>query len=133
MSVAKFKRVVVWPKFSKFIRLRDCLRTTSKNYLGICISCDLPFPFESLQAGHFLPGRHNANLFYERGVHAQCRKCNLFLHGAQYRYSQALIRLYGKGIIEEIQENDKIIKKFTMFELEMLLNHYGTEIRRLGL
>ena len=61
-----------WVVFSEFIRKRDCLLTTGLIDYGKCITCDKTVPMKLLQAGHFIAGRHNANLFSERGTHAQC-------------------------------------------------------------
>jgi len=81
----KRKRVTItslkeklWVLFSRYIRRRDCLITTGSTEYGECITCDGTFEFDQLQAGHFISGRHNANLFSERGVHAQCIKCNRY-------------------------------------------------------
>ena len=130
-TAAKYKRLVVWPIFSQYTRLRDCLRTTGTIYIGACISCGREFDIGRLQAGHFIPGRHNSNLFYERGCHAQCERCNAFLAGNQYSYGQALIKLYGKGIIEELWANERIIKKFRRDELVLLAQELREKIKKL--
>ena len=53
----------VWDLFSKYVRLRDCLETTGSIKRGKCFTCSKELPFNELQAGHFISGRHNANLF----------------------------------------------------------------------
>jgi len=107
-----------WKEFSIFIRTRDCLRTTGKPDWGHCISCGRLFPFKKLQAGHFVSGRNNANLFYEKGCHIQCMRCNIFLAGNVLDYMDSIIKLYGKGIIKKLRDNDKKELTFTVEYLE---------------
>ena len=39
-TAAKYKKDIVWPLFSKYIRTRDCLRTTGCASFGLCITCE---------------------------------------------------------------------------------------------
>jgi len=84
-----------------------------------------------LQGGHFIPGRHNANLFNERGVHAQCYNCNVNLKGNTLNYRRAIIKLYGEGADEEIEKEVAVIKKFTVDELEELIKSLKEKIKLL--
>ena len=118
-TVAKAKKKV-WTVFSVYIRMRDCLRTTGCTSWGLCITCGKRNHFKLLQAGHFIPGRHNANLFSEKGVHAQCYNCNVNLRGNTLEYRRKIIELYGEGVDEELEETDKQVRKFTIPELEEL-------------
>lgn len=68
-AIAKDK---AWDSFSIYIRTRDCLRFTGDPTQGKCITCNKPFDFKHLQAGHFINGRGNAVLFDERLVYSQC-------------------------------------------------------------
>ena len=61
-----------WQEFSKWIRLRDCVKTTGDTESGVCITCGKLIPFKQSQAGHFIAGRVNAVLFDEDIVHLQC-------------------------------------------------------------
>jgi len=127
-TVSSLKRRV-WEVFSIYIRRRDCLRATGSPDYGECISCGQPFEFHQLQAGHFIPGRHNANLFSERGVHAQCARCNGVLSGNVLEYRRQIIKLYGEGADEELEAEARQIKKFTVGELEELLIYYQNKIK----
>ena len=113
----KTAKARAWKAFSLYIRTRDCLATTGDPTRGRCFTSDKEYPLEELDAGHFIPGRHNANLFYEKGCHAQSRYDNRYLYGRQYRYSEKLIKMYGKGVIKELFENDKKYLKFTAKDL----------------
>ena len=121
----------LWETFSIYTRTRDCIRTTGTIEYGLCISCSKPYPFKKLQAGHFIPGRRNSNLFYERGCHAQCYNCNINLKGNLLNYMDALIKLYYPEIIEELRENDRQRLKFIEVDLREHNIYYKDEIRKL--
>lgn len=118
-TVAKVKKEV-WAVFSKCIRLRDCLLTTGCTSWGLCITCGKRYHFKLLQAGHFISGRHNANLFSEKGTHAQCYNCNINLRGNTLEYRRQIIKMYGEGADLELEEEARQIKKFTIPELREL-------------
>lgn len=120
-----------WKAFSKYIRIRDCIRTMKSLEYGKCISCGRVYPINKLQAGHFVPGRHNANLFYEKGCHIQCMGCNIYKYGNVLNYMDGLIKLYGKKIVAEIRDNDKTTFKFTVEILEEKRKFYIEETKKL--
>ena len=113
-----------WYAFSQFIRTRDCLMTTGTPDRGKCITCEHEFPFKDLQAGHFIPGRHNGNLFSEEGTHAQCRSCNLWCGGKPLEYRRAIIALYGDGYDEVLEQEAREIKKYSVEDLTNLAKEY---------
>lgn len=122
----------VWAIFSRYIRLRDCKFTTKTLTHGKCITCDTKLSFNELQAGHFIAGRHNANLFSEEGCHAQCKTCNILKGGNTLVYRRKIIELYGDGYDEVLEKEAQIIKKFTIEELLELEAYYKAEIKKLG-
>ena len=127
LTVAKIKKEL-WPVFSKWIRTRDCLRTTGCKAWGLCITCGRRYHFKLLQAGHFIPGRHNSNLFNEKGCHAQCYHCNINLRGNTLEYRRQIIKLYGEGVDERLEEEARKIRKFTIAELLELKSYYEVEL-----
>ena len=129
-SVRKLKRKC-WVVFSIYTRKKDCLRTTGSLEYGECITCNETLEFKKLQAGHFIAGRHNANLFSERGVHAQCRRCNILENGRPLEYRRQIIKLYGEGADLELEEEAKQLKKFTSDELEGMIEEYKNKILEL--
>ena len=126
-TLAKMKKKV-WEVFSKYIRLRDCLRTTGCSSWGLCVTCGKRYHIKLLQAGHYVAGRTNAILFSERGVHAQCYNCNINLRGNTLEYRRKIIEMYGEGADEEIEAEKSKIVKYTIPDLEELLTHYKEEI-----
>lgn len=127
-TAAYYKSKVVWPLFSEYIRKRDCLLTTGCSSFGLCITCGKRYHYKLLQAGHFISGRHNANLFSERGTHAQCYNCNMNLKGNTLEYRRQIIKMYGEGADEEIEREADQIKKFTTPELLELKEYYRNKI-----
>lgn len=110
-----------WKLFSEYIRLRDCLLTTGLPDYGRCITCSKTVPRKLLQAGHFIPGRRNANLFSEKGTHAQCYNCNINLKGNTLEYRRKIIELYGEGADVQLEQEAKKLKQFTVPQLEDLI------------
>src|SRR3990167_3468441 len=93
-----------WNAFSKYIRLRDCFKTTRRRDLGLCVTCSRAKEFKLLHAGHFLPGRHSSILFDEVGCHAQCYVCNVVLGGNGARYYEFMLKEYGLETINRLLE-----------------------------
>lgn len=94
-----------WTAFSKYIRLRDALKTTKTREWVICVTCRKRFPAFGpgcAQAGHFIPGRHNAVLFNEKMVNAQCRGCNVWGGGKLPEYEAYMQKTYGPKVVAEL-------------------------------
>ena len=127
-TVGQLKKVA-WDLFSKYIRFRDCLRTTGCSSFGLCITCGKRYHFKLLQAGHYIAGRHNANLFNERGCHAQCYNCNINLKGNTPEYRRQIIKLYGEGADEEIEAEARQSKQYKPLELEELIESLKAKIK----
>jgi len=129
-SVAKFKKEV-WDIFSQYIRITDCLRTTGCSSWGLCITCGKRYHIKLLQAGHFIAGRHSANLFSEEGTHAQCYNCNINLRGNTLEYRRQIVRLYGEGADEKLEMEARVVKKFTRTDLMEFKEKYTQKIKEL--
>ena len=121
-----------WVLFSQYIRMRDCLKTTGCKSWGLCITCGTRYHFKLLQAGHFISGRHNVNLFSEKGTHAQCYNCNINLRGNTLEYRRQIIKLYGENSDEVLERQAKEIKKFTIKDMEDLIAELKEKIKLLG-
>ena len=101
-----------WKLFSRYIRLRDCLKTTGTLETGICYTCGGLYYFEGLQAGHSIGGRGNYILLNENCVEAQCERCNIELKGNYDVFIPKKIREYGLEWFENEKRLSKIpIKK----------------------
>lgn len=121
-----------WDMFSLYIRTRDCLKTTGCASWGLCVTCGKRYNIKLLQAGHFIAGRSNAVLFSEKGTHAQCWNCNMTLHGNTLEYRRKIIELYGEGYDEILERESKATRKFTVWELEEMIQSYKQKILHLN-
>jgi hypothetical protein len=104
-----------WKLFSEIVRAKGC-----KNGYGNCVTCGVRKHFSELQAGHFIPGRHNSVLFEWDNVHPQCMKCNVFLHGNLLAYRDYMVKMYGEKTIEALREQDQKHVQFKTYQLEAL-------------
>lgn len=134
-SISKHQGVAVlkakvWGLCSKYIRLRDCLRTSGTPDYGNCITCSRLVSRRDADAGHFISRRFNATLFDETNVHLQCKRCNAF-GGEVLKYRLAIIRLYGEGYDVQLEDKAMGIKKFTVAELEELKDKFTQKIKEL--
>ena len=121
----------LWPIFSLYIRTRDCLRTLESKDFGLCITCQRRFHIKLLQAGHFISGRHNANLFSEKGTHAQCYNCNINLKGNTLEYRRRIIELYGEGYDLVLEKENRKTLKFTAPMLLKMIETYISKLKTL--
>ena len=123
------KRVLIY--FSKYIRLRDALKTTGDIHYCKCFTCGRIETIKNMDAGHFVSRRFNSVLFDERNVHSQCTHCNTFLGGNQLEYRRQLIKMYGEGIDIELEDKATETKKYTIPELEELIIGLKEKIKEL--
>ena len=123
-GTTKYAKKQAWDAFSRYIRLRDCLKTTKTPTAGRCVTCNRSYPFTKLQAGHWLPGRRNSVLFDERGVAAQCVGCNVWGRGQQAAFEEYMRREHGEEVMAEIREANKTGVRFTKGELEEMRREY---------
>ena len=122
----------LWKTFSKFIRLRDCLATTKTPEYGICFTCGRQFPIKELQAGHFISRRFKALLFDEMNVNSQCSFCNCFRGGQPEEYFVRMEQKYGRDMVNDLLKRKHEIKKWSVAELEYLVQLYENMIEDLS-
>lgn len=131
MSIKSAKQKA-WREFSRFIRLRDCIRTTGSDEYGLCITCGKRVPFKSSQAGHFIAGRTNAVLFNEDIVHLQCYGCNVCKHGEQLEYYYAMKKLgYTEEQITEFRKLRHKTVKYKESDYKKIAETYSNKYKSL--
>ena len=84
-----------WSIFSRYIRMKYA----DENGYTNCVTCGANKHWKDLQAGHFVAGRNNSILFYEKGVHPQCRRCN-YNEGNGVEYFIFMEKTYGREEID---------------------------------
>lgn len=87
-----------WTEFSRMIRLEARDPDTG---LVSCVTCGHKSQWNrGIQAGHFIDGRYNSVIFYEKGVHPQCYACNVIYNGRKEEYFLFMERTYGRDEID---------------------------------
>lgn len=125
-DLAKLKRKLEGI-FNEYIRRRDCV-----GGYGLCISCNKPYQYEKLQAGHFWSkGAYPAIRYDERNVHSQCAGCNLFRHGNHGEYRLGLIQKIGQEEVDKLEQDRNLARKYTVSELVDLIELYEKKIEEL--
>lgn len=122
-----------WKAFSKYVRLRDCLeydRNAAEPHAK-CVTCSFVYPLKKLQAGHFIPGRNNAVLFSELGVHAQCNACNKYKKGNTHEYWLFMERTYGRPTINRLIAESKQTVIYKSFDYERIREEYDLKTKLL--
>lgn len=112
----------VWKEFSIFIRTRGA----NSDGMNECYTCGCVKPWRELQAGHFIPGRLNANLFSEIGTNPQCSTCNVLKSGNTVIYYQKMEAAHGRGVIDDLIRRNNSTHKWEPNELIDLLAKYKT-------
>lgn len=116
-------------EFSLYIRLRDS-RPFGYKYFR-CISCGQIKPFEQMDCGHFIGRTHMSTRFDEQNCNGECRGCNRFDASHMIYYERNLEKKIGKDKIDMLIARGKQTKKWTAWELQILIAHYEEENKKM--
>lgn len=117
-------KATAWFWFSKYIRLRDALATTGSPELCQCITCEIVWPIEQIDAGHMIPGRTGGILFDESIVFGQCRKCNREGNGEVQAFKKVMIARNGEEWYEMKEQSRHSNIKMGAFECKLIADEY---------
>ena len=99
---------------------------------GRCCTCGKFICWKDGDAGHFQGGRGNSVLFYDRGIHLQCKECNGCKSGEQDLYGEYIEKRYGR---EEKLYQRKVrykTKKYSKQDFIKLIADYKEKINKLN-
>lgn len=114
--------------FSQYIRLKY----SDNNGYCRCISCGRLHYWKDIQNGHYMSRRYMATRFSENNCRPQCVACNIYNQGNAQMYRRGLISQIGENNVDIIEMQARTgIKKYSDFELEVLIKHYQKEIENL--
>lgn len=114
-----------WKLFSEYVRRRDA----DEGGTTYCYTCELPIHWKyEAQAGHAIPGRHNAVLFDPEIVKPQCQRCNIWSGGMYHVFTTKLIKENGMDWWEKKLEGAKQIVKLTRADLEEMIESYKAKL-----
>lgn len=115
--------------FSEYIRLRD---SRAYDYTAFrCISCGQVKPCSQADCGHYISRTAMATRWDEDNCHAECRSCNRFSADHLIGYGRNLERMMGHERLCMMLARGQMQRKWSAFELEVLLRHYTEEVARM--
>ena len=115
-----------WAAFSKYIRLKY----SDHNGYVKCCTCDTVKHYKEMQAGHFIAGRCNSILFYEKGVHPQCRRCN-YNEGNGPEYFVFMEETYGRDEIDYQRQLKHQTRKYSHRDYEKIYQKYSKLVKEM--
>ena len=113
--------------FSQFVRLR----ATDHRGMGECYTCGAVRHWSEVDAGHFMSRACMSTRWDEKNVQFQCKRCNGFRSGEQFKFARRLDADFGEGTAEKIEQMSNQTRKFTTAELEALIEVYNRKLRKL--
>ena len=112
--------------FAKWIKKRD------SGYINEgfrCMACNQIKLLDQFNASHYHSRRYMSIRWDEKNVHGCCIRCNKWLAGNIPEYTKGLIEKYGEGIIQELEIKKMQIRKYSTFELQILIKHYEDKLK----
>jgi len=114
--------------FSIWIRSKDA------DHAGMvdCFTCGVTKNWKyEIDAGHFQSRGKYETRWNEQNVKPQCKRCNGFRGGEQYRFAKNLDALYGEGTAEWLEFESNQPARFTNDELLVKIKHYTELVKSL--
>lgn len=109
-----------WKEFSIFIRTRGA----NEAGMNKCVTCGVVAHWKTLQAGHFIRGRLNNNLFNETACWAQCYSCNVGKQGNVVIFYKFMLKEYGQDWIDHLIWRNNQTHKWEPGELQTIWELY---------
>ena len=119
--------------FSQWVR-QSC--ADHRGYVE-CYTCGRESHWKTVDAGHFQSRAKYSTRWMcnpEDGlvnVAPQCRRCNAFRSGEQFRFARRLDADFGEGTAEKIEQMSNQTRKYSSEELEALIEVYNRKLRKL--
>ena len=117
-----------WVLFSQYIRTK----AMDNGGHCICYTCGDHSHWKEMQAGHAIPGRHNAVLYDEEVVRVQCVRCNIFLRGNYPIFTTKLIKAHGMEWWEDKLANSRKTVKYTRTDIQEIIDKYTERLKSYG-
>jgi len=106
--------------FSEFIRLR----TANGNGYVQCVTCGKEDHWKNMDCGHFMSRKHMSTRWHEDNCQVQCKSCNVFRYGEQYKYSIWL----GAEKADHLHQLSRQTQKFDNWDLEDMIKMYSEKV-----
>jgi len=122
------------PTKSKLVKKLDVVfsqwvRRSNADHKGFCtcITCGRKHHWKEIQAGHFMSRKHYSTRWDEDNVKPQCKACNVFNAGEQYKYSIYL----GSQLSDDLLAKSRMIVKFGVYDIEKMIEDYSDRLKKL--
>ncbi len=113
--------------FSRYIRLRH-----AKNEIVECFTCGVKAHYkDNMQCGHFQSRRFYSTRWDETNCQVQCKKCNVYSQGEQFKFGIKLNKEFGKNTSERLITKARKILKIPTYELEDMIKKYQELVKDL--
>ena len=113
--------------FSQWVRRKDA---DHRGYVE-CWTCGKVLPWSRVDAGHFQSRAKFSTRWDEMNVKPQCKGCNGFRSGEQFKFARKLDAVYGEGTAQELEVLSNTPKTYSVEELEALIDVYNRRLRKL--
>ena len=110
----------LWKLTSEYVRRK------SASSVGMvqCVTCGISRHWKQLQAGHFIPQAQGDAVRYDlRNISPQCYRCNINLGGNGPEYYPYMEKTYGKEVIDELRYLSNQTVKFSLQDLEDMIEN----------
>ena len=84
-----------------------------------------------MDCGHYISRRILSTRYYNTNCHAQCKGCNIFKEGNKPAYAIALIKEYGKDVLEELDSLSHILIKYDKPKLKTMIEFYKKKLKEI--
>ena len=126
------KRSTIVKKLDKIFSI--WIRSKDADHAGMvdCFTCGVSKSWKyEIDAGHFQSRGKYATRWNEQNVFPQCKRCNGFRGGEQYRFAKNLDALYGEGTAEWLEFESNQSARFTNDELLLKIEHFTELVKSL--
>ena len=105
-------------EFSLYIRQRNAVNGTAT-----CFTCGKQDQWQNMDCGHFMSRKHYATRWHEDNCQVQCKSCNVFRYGEQFKFGVNLNQIKD-GLAEDLLAKSRELTKFSNSELLELIEYY---------
>jgi len=112
--------------FSKYIRQRNAI-----NGVAECFTCGKKDDWKKLQCGHFQSRKFYSTRWDETNCQVQCKSCNIYKEGEQFKFGTNLNKQFGKKTSERLEVKAREIVKIPTYELEDMIKKYQELVKDL--
>jgi len=124
LSLSALKKKA-WKLVSEYVRRKDA----DEGGFVSCYTCGFPMHWKyEAQAGHAIPGRHNAVLLDIEILRPQCYACNCARKGMHHIFTTKLIEEHGMDWWKKKLDGARQIVKYTRDDLEKLIELFKARL-----